>query len=90
MGPHSIPNEKKGNLTGMVLLDLQKAFDTEDHGIFLMKLDAIGLNADSLRCFQSYLSGRIQLVDVQSIVRFFHLTGRVANLLIILTVHNGL
>ena len=49
MGPHSIPNEKKGNLTGMVLLDLLKAFDTENHGMFLMKLDAIGLNADSLR-----------------------------------------
>ena len=48
----------------MVLLDLQKAFDTVDHGVLLMKLEASGLNADSLKRFQSYLSGRTQLVDV--------------------------
>ena len=55
----------KSNLTNMVLLDLQKAFDTVDHGVLLMKLEATGLNADSLRWFQSYLSGKTQLVDVQ-------------------------
>ena len=54
----------KSNLTGMVLLDLQKAFDTVDHGVLLMKLETTGLNADSLRWFQSYLSGRTQLDDV--------------------------
>ena len=48
----------KSNLTGMVLLDLQKVFDTIDHGILLMKLETIGLNADGLSWFQSYLSGR--------------------------------
>ena len=54
----------KSNLTGMVLLDLQKAFDTVDRGVLLMKLEATGLDADGLRWFQSYLSGRTQLVDV--------------------------
>ena len=54
----------KSNITGMVLLDLQKAFNTVDHGILLMKLEATELNADSLRWFQSYLSGKTQLVDV--------------------------
>ena len=48
----------------MVLLDLQKAFDTLDHGVLLMKLEAIGLDADGLRWFRSYLSDRAQLVDV--------------------------
>ena len=44
-------------------MDLQKAFYTVDH-VLLMKLEAIGLDADGLRWFQSYLSGRTQLVDV--------------------------
>ena len=51
--------------TGMVLLDLQKAFDTVDHRILLMQLETIGLNADGLRWFYSYLSGRTQLVNGQ-------------------------
>ena len=32
----------KGNYTGMVLLDLQKAFDTVDHCIIINKLQALG------------------------------------------------
>ena len=48
----------------MVLLDLQKAFDVVDHAVLLMKLEEVGLSADSLRWFQSHLSSRTQLVDV--------------------------
>ena len=33
----------KGNLTGLVLIDLQKAFDTVDHGVLLSKLRSMGL-----------------------------------------------
>lgn len=57
----------KGNLIGMVLLDLQKAFDTVDHSILLMKLSAAGLGKDILRWFNSYLSDRRQLVDVSGV-----------------------
>ena len=54
----------KGNLIGMVLLDLQNAFGTVDHSILLMKLEALGLRQDIIRWFHSYLSDRQQLVDV--------------------------
>ena len=54
----------KGNYTGMVLIDLQKAFDTVDHDILLGKLSAIGLNNSSVEWFRSYLVGRQQTVCV--------------------------
>ena len=54
----------KGNLVGMVLLDLQKAFDTVDHDVLIMKLESLGLSSDTIRWFRSYVSGRQQLVDV--------------------------
>ena len=54
----------QGHFVGMVLLDLQKAFGTVDHGILLMKLKALGLSQDVSRWFQSYLTDRQQLVDV--------------------------
>jgi len=48
---------------GMVLLHLQKAFDTVAHSVLLMKLEAIGLGNDITRLFESYLCDRQQLVD---------------------------
>ena len=46
----------------MVLIDLQKAFDTVHHAILLDKLAAIGVS--SVSWFDSYLSGRQQCVDI--------------------------
>ena len=54
----------KGHIVGMVLLDLQKAFAIVDHGILLMKMEALGLSQDVIRWFCSYLSDRRQLVDL--------------------------
>ena len=57
----------QGNFVGMVLLDLQKAFDTVDHDILCNKLEAMGM--DFTDWFKSYLGGRQQVVianDVSS------------------------
>jgi hypothetical protein len=54
----------KDNVVGMALLDLQKAFDTLDHSILLMKLQVSGLVDDIIMWFRSYISERQQLLDV--------------------------
>ena len=50
----------QGNYAGMVMLDLQKAFDTVDHDILCKKLEAMGINFT--KWFESYLKGRKQIV----------------------------
>ena len=52
----------------MVLLDLQKAFDTVNHYFLLMKLTAMGSNNTLLSSFRSYLPGRTQCVSVNSLL----------------------
>ena len=45
-------------VTGMILIDLQKAFDTIDHNVLLQKLYAIGFSKRTVNWFKSYLSNR--------------------------------
>ena len=47
-----------GLLSGMILIDLQKAFDTINHSILLGKLKTLGFSDDVILWFQSYLSNR--------------------------------
>ena len=49
----------KGLMTGMILIDHQKAFDTIDHDILLKKLSAIGFSSQTIGWFKSYLSNRL-------------------------------
>ena len=50
----------------MILIDLQKAFDTIDHEILLQKLKAIKFSESTIKWFKSYLSERIFLVNTEN------------------------
>ena len=47
-------NMDKGHYTGVVLIDLQKAFDTVDHTILSTKLSAAGVGKSGVSWFESY------------------------------------
>ena len=57
-------NMDEGLYTGMVLIDLQKAFDTVDYTILTTKLTAIGIDDSAGSWFKSYLTGRKQVVKI--------------------------
>ena len=48
----------KGELTGAIFVDLQKAFDMVDHLILLSKMESMGVKGVELEWFKSYLSNR--------------------------------
>ena len=54
-----------GLLTGMILIDLQKAFDTIDHKILIEKMKCMGFSNDVTKWFESYLSKRMFSVHVE-------------------------
>ena len=56
--------QDKGHYPGMVILDLQKAFDTVNHKNLFDKLRAMGVGQIAVQWFNSYLSGRQQLVNI--------------------------
>ena len=55
-----------GLLTAMILIDLQKAFDTINHDILLKKMASLGFSNHSIKWFQSYLSDRSFRVNINS------------------------
>ena len=57
----------KGMHTGMILVDLQKAFDTLDHNILLEKMECIGFNKKVIKWFHSYLLNRKFFVSLENI-----------------------
>ena len=56
----------EGLSTGMILIDLRKAFDTIDHEILLQKLKAIKFSESTIKWFKSYLSEMIFLVNIEN------------------------
>ena len=57
-----LQNIDNGRLSGVLFLDLSKAFDLVNHGILLKKLSLYGLQGKNLNWFKSYLSDRSQIV----------------------------
>ena len=55
-----------GMFTGMVLIDLQKAFDTIDHEIFFSKMVHLGFSQATISWYKSYLTNRTFLVNVEN------------------------
>jgi len=59
-----LKNIDNGLVTGVVFIDLRKAFDTVDVDILLAKLPSFGIMDVEHRWFQSYLTGRSQSVSI--------------------------
>ena len=53
-----------GLFTGVILIDLQKAFDTIDHNILLLKMPSLVLSCEVIDWYKSYLSSRKFHVNV--------------------------
>ncbi len=52
----------RGNMIGLLYIDLKKAFDTVNHRIMIQKLAAYGVVGESWDWFCSYLDKRSQLL----------------------------
>ena len=60
-----------GFVTGVIFLDLKKAFDTVNHEILINKLSNYGIKGNELNWFKSYLCNRSQAVQVNSFLSDF-------------------
>ena len=56
----------EGMVTGMILIDLQKAFDTIDHSILLKKMECMDFSVNTIAWFRSYLTNRLFLVNIEN------------------------
>ena len=53
-------------IVGTILMDLSKAYDCLPHDLLIAKLEAYGLDVNSLRLMYSYLDSRVQRVKIGS------------------------
>uniref|UniRef100_A0A1B6MAK8 Reverse transcriptase domain-containing protein n=1 Tax=Graphocephala atropunctata TaxID=36148 RepID=A0A1B6MAK8_9HEMI len=62
-----IDSVDKGEHALGIFMDLSKAFDSVDHSILIKKLNYLGINLNNLKWFQSYLTNRVQYVEIPSV-----------------------
>ena len=62
-------NQNEGKLCAGVYLDLQKAFDTVNHDIFLHKLYNYGVRGVVHDWFRNYLTNRQQFTYLKTFIR---------------------
>ena len=62
-----LENMDKGLITGVVSIDLTKAFDTVDHGILYTKLKVAGFADTSVDWIKSYLTHRTQITAIGNV-----------------------
>ena len=60
-------NMEQGNYTGVIFLDLKKAFDTVDHAVLVRKLRKYGFVPEATTWFSNYLSDHKQISMVNSV-----------------------
>ena len=59
----------KGQHTGMILTDLQKAFDTLDHDVLVKKKECVGFKSTVIKWFKSCLSNKNVLYQLKEFSR---------------------
>ena len=57
-------NLNEGNISCGIFVDLQKAFNTDEHDILLSKLEQYGVHSFTNEWFKSYISNRKQYVSI--------------------------
>jgi len=57
----------KGHYVGIVLLDLQKAFDTVNHSVLIKKLFDYGMSSNVIKWFESYLNDRRHVTVINGV-----------------------
>ena len=63
-----LQNMEDGLVTGVVFLDLKKAFDTVNHRVLLLKLRALGVDDSAVAWLKIYLTNRCQRTVMGSTV----------------------